>query len=88
MDLTPNEPWVCEQHPWLMWPIKDPGCAGPGMPLSRVKAILDAARAREQRLRGILQDLADLQNGPPLEKDEEPWTNTMREAWAALAEEA
>lgn len=34
----------------------------------------------------LLRDLADLQNGPPLIRDEEEWGNTMKEVYVFLNE--
>ena len=38
--------------------------------------------------RRVLEELCDLQNGPPLVKYEEDWTRVMAEARALLGEEA
>ena len=35
-----NSVWVCEEHPWLLWPDNDPDCAGPGMPPVNLRAQL------------------------------------------------
>ena len=46
--------WVCEEHPWLIWPDEDKDCAGPGM-LPR-----DALR-RLQRPAGVIIKKFDYQ---------------------------
>lgn len=45
------------------------------------------AEADNARLREALQDLMDVQNGPPLVRDEEDWNNAMGAARKALSGE-
>jgi len=45
------------------------------------------AEADNARLREALQDLMDVQNGPPLVRDEEDWNKAMSSARAALSGE-
>ena len=42
IDMIAGEPMVCEQHPWLLWPSRDPDCGGPGMPLSAARTLIEA----------------------------------------------
>lgn len=68
-DYIAGEPMVCEQHPWRLWPSRDEGCAGPGMPLSGAQPWptqdLDAARAEavadeRRRMAGVLREKAEV----------------------------
>jgi regulator of replication initiation timing len=59
--------------------------------LLKISADLDAIvqeskrlKAQNQELREALQLLCDYQNGPPLYKYEQQWTNAMNQARAAL----
>jgi chromosome segregation ATPase len=45
----------------------------------------EQAEAEAARLVGILRDLVDVQNGPPLEKYRADWEDAMERARAALA---
>jgi hypothetical protein len=45
----------------------------------------EQAEATAARLVGILRDLVDVQNGPPLEKYRADWEDAMERARAALA---
>jgi len=44
----------------------------------------EIAGGRCERLRAALQDLYDVQNGPPLERDREAWGDAMLRAKAVL----
>lgn len=73
--------WHGDEHGWIVARIARHNGEGDSE-IDRANAVLIAAAPE---LYEALQELADLQNGPPLIKDEDDWNAAMAATWAALA---
>ena len=49
--------WVCEQHPWRLWPAGDKDCSGPGMLLADLETRINKIRQVLVEAKDCITDL-------------------------------